>query len=196
MYLFSSLCPTEVTLGSQTGKLYDETSMTTSPHNVPKCPWPPVLFKLFQMVFKTRCSRAASVWPIPLHMGGISNLENHSSQPLNSNLGLKCQTSKNKGKRGILSLSLAWYYEPWARLPRSAQDQWGLFHNLTSHRCPESAPPLPVCELSGLEVLEAMKKWRRSGPGGVGRGGSRRKNLGALVAINVRRMRQKPSTLS
>lgn len=74
--------------------------------------------------------------------------------------------------------------------------QWtgGPFHNLTSHRRP--APPLPVCEPSGLEVdrVESQEEElvrRRSGEGNEG---LRRNNLGAMDVVSLSRMGQAKHT--
>lgn len=86
---------------------------------------------------------------IMLHMSGIFNQESSTSeraQPKNPG----SESSQNRAKRAFCHF--AWYHEPRAWWPRSKEDGWGPFHNLTSRRCPEWAPPLPVCELTGLEV--------------------------------------------
>lgn len=82
----------------------------------------------------------------------MTNQENHTSQPLNSNYAHKMLTFK-KIKPNMHFVTMVCMVNmngdcgSWGQ-----QRTGGLFHNLTSHRCPESAPPLPVCELSGLVV--------------------------------------------
>lgn len=93
----SSLCSFEVMLGHRKAVSWNKNK--NKPTKKASAVWK---FKPFQMVFKTRCSRAASGWHIRLHMRGkLKPKKIIHLNPSTQNLGLKCQSSKNKAKHAF-----------------------------------------------------------------------------------------------
>lgn len=108
----------------------------------------------------------------------------------------KCRSSAHTTKQG--SVSCRYHLQGISSRERGERGGWGqqrtggLFHNLTSHRCSECAPPLPVCEPPGLEVYfeeyeeEEEEEWgRRRLEWGRERRDERRNDLGAGISVSL-----------
>lgn len=152
----------------------------------------PESLSCFRWLFKTRWSEAASGWH-------YTRGENKTGKILYPNRWLnqnpKRQSSARAAKQD--SLSCRCRLQGISKRERKGgggqgqQRTGGLFHNLTSHRCSESAPPLPVCERR-VWKFTVRNRWRRSGPegGGLGKGmrqgwrrEERRNDLGAGISV-------------
>lgn len=104
---------------------------------------------LFKMPLKLRCAKQHLADTLIAQERKTRPIKNHTSWLLHS----KTETLMLKNKAN----SAPCHYHLHGTMNCESgslgqQRTGGLFHNLTSHRCPGFAPPLPVHEQSGLEV--------------------------------------------